>query len=66
MFEASVVLPSGRSVPVVIVDISEGGCRVHCDETLPIAATVSLTLGGGITKAHVRWALAGSAGLELR
>ena len=63
---AFVVLASGRSIPVTVVDVSNAGCRVQCDETLPIAATVSLELGGGIANAQVRWALAGEAGLELR
>jgi hypothetical protein len=49
-----------------LVKRASAGGRVECEETLPIAATVRLELGGGIINAHVRWALATSAGLEVR
>lgn len=32
----SVVLRTGRSIRVTVVDMSPGGCRVECEETLPI------------------------------
>jgi hypothetical protein len=61
----AVVLPDGRSVPVTVLDLSPEGCRVQCEETLPIAANVIIELGGTSTSAHVRWALGGEAGLQL-
>lgn len=61
----SVVLKTGRSIPVTVVDMTPDGCRVECEETLPIAATVRLELGAAIANAQVRWALAGAAGLQL-
>jgi len=65
-FDGCVVLPSGRSVAVTVVDLSLEGCRVECEEILPIAATVTLELAGALASARVRWALPGEAGLELR
>lgn len=65
MLPGSVVLCTGRSIAVTMVDMSPEGCRVECDETLPIAATVRLEVGGVIANAHVRWALPGAAGLQL-
>lgn len=61
----SVVLCTGRSIPVTLVDMSVEGCRVECDEILQIAARVSLEVGGVIANAQVRWALPGAAGLQL-
>ena len=59
---AVIVLRTGRSIPVTVVDMVPGGCRVEGEETLPIATTVRLELGSGIANAHVRWALNGAAG----
>jgi len=56
---------SGRSVPVMVRDVSANGCCVECDETLPIAETVCLDLGDDRVEAEVRWALPGAAGLQL-
>ena len=64
-FGATLVLPDGRSVPVVIRDISANGCCVECDEALPIAQTVRLDLGGDSIEAEIRWALTGAAGLQI-
>lgn len=61
----SVVLRTGRSIPVTVVDMSPLGCRVECEETLPIAVTVRLELGAVVANAQVRWAIEGSAGLKL-
>jgi hypothetical protein len=63
---ASIVLPDGRSVPVMIRDVSANGCCVECDEMLPIAQTIQLDLGDDTVEAEVRWALSGAAGLRLR
>ena len=61
----AVLLPDGRSLPVTVLNLSPEGCRVRCDETLPIAAKVIVELGGTTTNAHVRWALGREAGLQL-
>lgn len=60
-----VVLGSGRSVAVTVVNMSPDGCKVECAETLPIAATVRLELGAVIGNAQIRWAIGGAAGLRL-
>ena len=60
-----VVLPDGRSITVMVVDITPEGCRVQCEETLPIGATVTVEFGGSTANANVRWALEGEAGLQL-
>jgi hypothetical protein len=65
-FGASIVLPDGRSVSVMIRDVSANGCCVECDEVLPVAQTVRLDLGEDSVEAEVRWALSGAAGLRLR
>ena len=62
---ASIVLPDGRSVSVMIRDVSANGCCVECDEALPVAQTVRLDLGDDCIEAEVRWALHGAAGLRL-
>ena len=64
-FGASIVLPDGRSVSVMIRDVSANGCCVECDETLPVAQTVRLDLGDDWIEGEVRWALPGAAGLRL-
>lgn len=61
----SVILPDGRSLDVTIRDLTPDGCRVECDETLPIAAKVVVDLGDSTANAHVRWALGHEAGLQL-
>lgn len=63
--DASIVLPDGRSVAVVIRDVSANGCCVECDEVLPIAQTIQVDLGDDRFEAEVRWALSGAAGLQL-
>lgn len=64
--DATLVLPDGRSVPVMIRDVSANGCCVETDEVLPVAQVVRLDLGSKSVEAEVRWALAGAAGLRLR
>ena len=65
-FGATIVLPDGRSVSVMIRDVSANGCCVESEEVLPVAQTVRLDLGSESVEAEVRWALAGAAGLQLR
>ena len=60
----SVVFPMGRSIPVTVVDIAPGGCRVDCEEPLPIGVVVHLQLGPAVANVQVRWALAAAAGLQ--
>jgi hypothetical protein len=62
---ATIVLPDGRSVSVMIRDVSANGCCVESQEVLPVAQTVRLDLGSNSVEAEVRWALAGAAGLRL-
>lgn len=62
---ASVVLSDGRSIPVIIRDVSANGCCVECEEVLPTAQVVQLDLGDDTIEAEVRWALCGAAGLRL-
>jgi hypothetical protein len=61
----TIILRNGRSVAITVVDLSPEGCRVECEEALPIAATVQLKLGGATANAQVRWARPGTAGLQL-
>lgn len=61
----SVLLADGRSLPVTILDLTPEGCRIECDETLPIAAKVVVYLGGPSANARVRWAIGHQAGLQL-
>ena len=64
-FVGTVLLPDSQEVAVVVVDVSDVGCRLLCDASLPIASTVKLCLGGKSIDAEVRWALPDSAGLRL-
>ena len=64
-FGGSIVLPDGRSVPVMVRDVSPNGCCVECEEALPVAQTVRLDLGEDSIEAEVRWALPGAAGLQV-
>jgi hypothetical protein len=59
------VLAGGRCVHVQVLDMSPEGCRVECEETLPIGVTASLYVGEGIATAQVRWAVGRAAGLRL-
>jgi len=59
------VLAGGRSVGVEVLDMSPEGCRVTCEEVLPIGVSASLYLGDGVATAQVRWAVGRAAGLRL-
>jgi hypothetical protein len=65
MLSGKVVLRSGRSVAVRVLNISRGGRRIQCEENLPIATTVRFEVGDAIANANVRWSIAGEAGLQL-
>jgi PilZ domain-containing protein len=58
----SLVLP-GRSLPVRITNVSDNGCQIECDDTLPVGAAVSLRLEFVSIAATVRWSMVGRAGL---
>ena len=64
-FPSILVLSDGRSFPVSITNVSEGGCQVACSETLPIGANVNLKIGNKQIAAQIRWSLDGKAGLQL-
>jgi hypothetical protein len=61
--EASLAL-AGRQLPVVITNVSDDGCQIACEETLPIGATVSLRIELVSVQATVRWSFADKAGLR--
>lgn len=54
---------AGRHLPVLVTDVSEDGCRITCEETLPIGSAVSITVDLVTVAATIRWSFAGSAGL---
>ena len=58
-------MPDGRIVDVNITNLSNIGCRVECDEMLPIGQTIRLQACGISFNAEVRWALPGCAGLRM-
>lgn len=60
---ASLVLED-RRLPVLITNISEDGCRITCEETLPIGSHVTIRVNLVNIAATIRWSLAGSAGLR--
>lgn len=62
---ATIVLFDGRRLPILITNVSKEGCRVECEEMLPIGVTVQLEIDGVVTNADVRWALPGCGGLRL-
>jgi hypothetical protein len=61
---AAVLVLAGRKMAVEITNVSDDGCQVACQETLPIGAPVRLRLELVSIAATVRWSLAGKAGLR--
>ena len=60
---AAMVLPDGREVPVVILNVSSGGFRIESQETLPIGEFVTLRAPHGEeVAAQIRWSLGHEAG----
>jgi hypothetical protein len=56
---------SGRELPVTIIDMSEGGCKIRCLHILPIGEVVQLVIPAfQPNAASVRWSLPGLAGLR--
>jgi len=56
---------AGRSSPVTIIDMSEGGCKIRCPDILPIGELVELVIPAFQPNAAcVRWSLPGMAGLR--
>ena len=62
----TIVPLDGRSVSVMIRDVSANGCSVASDEVLPVAQVVRLNRGSKGFEAEMRWALVGAAGLQLK
>ena len=55
----------GTELSVQVINMSLGGCRIHCERQLSIGERVTLDLPGqGRWRANVRWALMESAGLQ--
>lgn len=55
---------AGRHYPVLITNVSEDGCQISCDETLPIGSAVSIRVELVTVAATVRWSFAGRTGLR--
>lgn len=56
---------NGQIVPITIVDMSEGGCKVRCFRILPIGEVVQVVIPAfQPNAAMVRWSLPGLAGLR--
>ena len=64
LIKAALRVP-GREVPVTIIDMSEGGCKIRCLHILPIGEIVELAIPAfQPNTAMVRWSLPGLAGLR--
>ena len=60
---ATLILPDGRELPAVILDVSSGGFRVRAEETLQIGEFVTLrTAHAEEVAAQIRWSLGCEAG----
>ena len=56
---------AGRELPVTIIDMSNGGCKIRCLHILPIGEIVQLVIPAfEPNAAMVRWSLPGMAGLR--
>lgn len=56
---------ASRELPVTIIDMSEGGCKIRCLHILPIGEIVQLVIPAfEPNAASVRWSLPGMAGLR--
>jgi hypothetical protein len=59
------LLMSGRKLPVTIIDMSQGGCKIRCLHCLPIGEIVQLVIPAFHPyAASIRWSLPGKAGLR--
>jgi len=61
----TLVLPDGHTLPVTVRDLTPEGCKIECDETLPIGAKVVLNFAASTAAAHVRWSIGREAGLQI-
>lgn len=60
---ATLVLPDGRELSAVVLDVSSGGFRVSSEETLQIGQFVTLRAAHGEeVAAQIRWSLGCEAG----
>ena len=55
---------AGRKLSVVIINVSDDGCQISCEEMLPIGAGVGLQLELVGVSATVRGLLAGNTKLR--
>jgi hypothetical protein len=55
----------GRDLSVTVTDLSLGGCKILCNEVLPVGEMVELKLPAvQASPATVQWTLPGKAGLR--
>ena len=56
---------AGQQLPVTVIDMSDRGCKIRCEEILPVGEVVELVLPAfQPSEASIRWSLAGMAGLR--
>jgi PilZ domain len=61
----ALLLMNGRELPVTIIDMSQGGCKIICLHFLPIGEIVQLVIPAfQPSAASIRWSLPGKAGLR--
>lgn len=58
-------LADGTIIPVRLTNISNEGCQIEAERTLPIGEKLKLELPRlGLVAAQVRWSLQGTAGIQ--
>jgi hypothetical protein len=63
--DAVVHRADGTSAPVKLSNVSDEGCRIESGDDLRIGERVEIAIPEyGQLKAQIRWALAGSAGVQ--
>lgn len=61
---AAKLLLGNQEIAITILNISDDGCQVECDQLLPIGAAVTVGLGNVKADAAVRWSSYEKAGLR--
>lgn len=65
-FRARAVHADGRSLQLLVVNISPGGFMARCDSDIADGSRLRIALPGrGMQMAQVRWALGGRIGCQL-